>query len=334
MADVDGAAPFVELGLDSLTLTQAALQVKKTLQGQPHLPPADGELSQLRRAGRVPRRHAAARGRAPRAASPRPRPRPRRRRTQRLPRPMPPRMPVACSPLPHGRRPTARLVQQVIAQQMQLMQQQLALLSAAPTVPVSPALPAPAVDATHAAWPPPRPRRPAPRRAPALPRSRSRAPKYDVKKAFGAIARIHTQSKEPTERQKARLDAFMRRYVERTRKSKAFTAAATARTWPTRAWSTASARDQGDHLPDRDRALQGLAAVGHRRQRVRRRAQRLRHEPVRLAARLHQRGGAASSSTSATRSARSTRWPATWRSSCASSPASTARACATPAPRR
>jgi glutamate-1-semialdehyde aminotransferase len=47
--------------------------------------------------------------------------------------------------------------------------------------------------------------------------------KYDVKKAFGAIARIHTQSKEPTERQKARLAAFMRRYTERTAKSKAFT---------------------------------------------------------------------------------------------------------------
>lgn len=49
--------------------------------------------------------------------------------------------------------------------------------------------------------------------------------KYDVKKAFGAIARIHTQSKEMTERQKARLAAFQRRYVERTRKSKEFTAA-------------------------------------------------------------------------------------------------------------
>ncbi|RZI92999.1 MAG: aminotransferase class III-fold pyridoxal phosphate-dependent enzyme, partial [Variovorax sp.] len=49
--------------------------------------------------------------------------------------------------------------------------------------------------------------------------------KYDVKKAFGAIARIHTQTKEPTERQKARLASFIRRYVERTAKSKAFTEA-------------------------------------------------------------------------------------------------------------
>ena len=54
----------------------------------------------------------------------------------------------------------------------------------------------------------------------------------------------------------------------------------------------------------------GCADVGPRRQRVRRRAQRLRHEPVRLAARLPARGGARGSSTWATRSARSTCWPA------------------------
>jgi glutamate-1-semialdehyde aminotransferase len=112
------------------------------------------------------------------------------------------------------------LVQQVIAQQMQLMQQQLALLTAAPAVPASPVLPAPVVEqptpmataaATASTSPTPAADEPAPLQ------------KYDVKKAFGAIARIHTQSKEPTERQKARLAAFMRRYVERTRSSKSFT---------------------------------------------------------------------------------------------------------------
>lgn len=50
--------------------------------------------------------------------------------------------------------------------------------------------------------------------------------RYDVTKAFGAIARIHTQrTAEPSGRQKARLAAFMRRYVERTQKSKQFTQA-------------------------------------------------------------------------------------------------------------
>ncbi|HKX44511.1 MAG TPA: aminotransferase class III-fold pyridoxal phosphate-dependent enzyme, partial [Burkholderiaceae bacterium] len=47
--------------------------------------------------------------------------------------------------------------------------------------------------------------------------------RYDVKKAFGAIARIHTQASELTPRQHARLDAFVRRYIERTRKSKDYT---------------------------------------------------------------------------------------------------------------
>ena len=47
---------------------------------------------------------------------------------------------------------------------------------------------------------------------------------YDVKKAFGAIARIHTtRSDNLTERQQARLDAFMRRYIARTQKSKDYT---------------------------------------------------------------------------------------------------------------
>ncbi len=140
--------------------------------------------------------------------------------------------------------------------------------------------------------------------------SRSSTPKYDVKKAFGAIARIHTQSKDPTERQKARLAAFMRRYIERTQKL--------ARPTPQsnrphmadpRVVNGFRPRDQGAHLPDRGRALEGLAHVGHRRQRVRRRAQRLRHEPVRLAARLRQRSGQEQLDR-ATRSARSTRWPA------------------------
>lgn len=46
---------------------------------------------------------------------------------------------------------------------------------------------------------------------------------YDVKKAFGAIARIHHGATELSGRQRARLDAFMRRYIERTKASKAYT---------------------------------------------------------------------------------------------------------------
>src|SRR5260370_21083461 len=46
---------------------------------------------------------------------------------------------------------------------------------------------------------------------------------YDPKKAFGAIARIHLRTEELTPRQKARLEAFIRRYNARTARSKEFT---------------------------------------------------------------------------------------------------------------
>ncbi|MDB5731130.1 MAG: thioester reductase, partial [Variovorax sp.] len=113
------------------------------------------------------------------------------------------------------------LVQQVIAQQMQLMQQQLVLLSAAPTAAAGFAPPQPSVEQSTSLAPAAarasNPIAPPPAEEPAT------AVRYDVKKAFGAIARIHTQNKELTERQKLRLAAFMRRYVERTAQSKRFT---------------------------------------------------------------------------------------------------------------
>src|SRR5262249_24595970 len=46
---------------------------------------------------------------------------------------------------------------------------------------------------------------------------------YDVKKAFGAIARIHTVTDELTAQQRARLDALIARYTQRTRRSKEYT---------------------------------------------------------------------------------------------------------------
>ena len=46
---------------------------------------------------------------------------------------------------------------------------------------------------------------------------------YDVKKAFGAIARIHTRVDALTPQQRSRLDDFVARYTKRTAKSKAYT---------------------------------------------------------------------------------------------------------------
>ncbi|MDM0081750.1 amino acid adenylation domain-containing protein [Variovorax sp. J31P179] len=217
MADVAGASPFVEIGLDSLTLTQAAIQVKKQFKVNLSFRQlmesyrSFDALAEFLDANLPPDPVAAAATVAPTSAA-----------AIAVPQPAAVAW-AATAPaaLPVAGPGAGTLVQQVIAQQMQLMQQQLALLSAAPPMPTSPGLPAAAVEqptpmATAAATA---------STSPAAADAEEPAPlqKYDVKKAFGAIARIHTQSKEPTERQKARLAAFMRRYTERTAKSKAFT---------------------------------------------------------------------------------------------------------------
>ncbi|MBO9513588.1 MAG: amino acid adenylation domain-containing protein [Variovorax sp.] len=230
MAEVDGAAPFVEIGLDSLTLTQAAIQVKKNFK-------VNLSFRQLMESYRsfdalaefldvtLPP-EAAAPIAAPAAMAPAVAAAP-----ALAPQPAlvqvaaPVVLPAPAATFAAG----GTLVQQVIAQQMQLMQQQLALLSAAPTMPASPVLPAPVVEqptpkATAAATASNPPAAAAPEPAAAAAEEAQPQTRYDVKKAFGAIARIHTQSKEPTDRQKARLAAFMRRYTERTAKSKEFTA--------------------------------------------------------------------------------------------------------------
>jgi len=190
----DGTAPFVELGLDSLTLTQAALQVKKTFS----VSITFRQLMEQYRSfatlasfldATLPPEQAPAVPAAARVAV----------GTSTL---------AAIAPVAMAVGSGSSLVEQVIAQQMQLMAQQLALLGQVPAaVPVS--VHAPAVLVAS------------PTVAPAS--EEAAAPKYDVKKAFGAIARIHTQANDVTERQRVRLEAFMRRYVARTSKSKAYT---------------------------------------------------------------------------------------------------------------
>jgi glutamate-1-semialdehyde aminotransferase len=137
-----------------------------------------------------------------------------------MPMMMPMQIPAAGSPL----------LQSLIQQQMALMASQLALLSgmapalaAAPAVaPVAPAAPpAPASAAAAPAAASAKPKAAAP--SAAEEEAALAHTKYDVKKAFGAIARIHTSGTELTERQRARLDAFMKRYIEKTQKSKAYT---------------------------------------------------------------------------------------------------------------
>ncbi|MGR4869220.1 amino acid adenylation domain-containing protein [Variovorax sp. LARHSF232] len=222
LADAEGATPFVEMGLDSLTLTQAALQVKKSFKVNLTFRQLMENYRSFDALGSfldatLPPEPAVA---APVAAVAQPAPvAVPAAQAQAIPVMAAPALPAAIA-MPAGE---GSLVQQVIAQQMQLMQQQLALLSGAAAATAAP-VQVQAVSASPAAAPVAAQATPA---APAAiePTDAQGPMKYDVKKAFGAIARIHTQSKEMTERQKARLAAFQRRYVERTRKSKAFTAA-------------------------------------------------------------------------------------------------------------
>ena len=199
LADADPASHFIELGLDSLMLTQVALQVSKTFAVPVSFRQLMGDCSSFAQLAAL--LDAQLPPEAPAVAA--------------APAPLQP-TPLAMPSLPAmaGVAPDS-YVQQVIAQQMQLMAQQLALLGvAAPAAVPSPVAAAPAPAATAATA------------APVVDEEAALAhTRYDVKKAFGAIARIDTGKFELTPRQQGRLDRFVERYVARTRKSKEYTQA-------------------------------------------------------------------------------------------------------------
>lgn len=212
LVGVDALVSFVELGLDSLTLTQAALQIKK----QFNVPVTFRQLMETYRNfdslaqfldSRLP----------PEAAEPQRANAP--AQSVSWPSPLPQ---LQSAPTAHvaAQSSGGDLVQQVIAQQMQLMAQQLALLSGQAVAPLPQQ---PTVQPTLQSSPAPATQAAANSTTPPAEVDDAGVRRYDVKKAFGAIARIHTQPADMTERQRARLDAFMRRYVERTRKSKTYT---------------------------------------------------------------------------------------------------------------
>jgi amino acid adenylation domain-containing protein len=233
LSDADPSAGFVELGIDSLTLTQVAMQTKKrfgvavTFRQLSESCRSFDALAQFLDAALPAEAPAAiAAPAAPVVAAPQ------AAGAATVPAPGVPAMataPVAPALAPVAVDPNAPFVQQVIAQQMALMAQQLALLGGAAAL--QPAHPAPVQAAPQ---PAPVQAAPAPVPVPASSPAPADAPqaaeqagpvRYDVKKAFGAIARIHTQGGEISALQRARLEAFARRYVERTRKSKDYTVA-------------------------------------------------------------------------------------------------------------
>jgi amino acid adenylation domain-containing protein len=210
---VDPAAGFVELGLDSLSLTQVALQLQKTFALKITFRELMESFSSFERLAMhidqmLP----------PDAAAPATPVLPAATGAAMAPAAIvAPVMPLAAS---------GNAVQDLIQQQMQIMQQQLALLAGA-SMQAAPAVAAPVQPTVAAA-----PAQPAPQAAPVAQATAASAQDeeatlahttYDVKKAFGAIARIHSSQTELTDRQRARLEAFMRRYIDRTRASKEYT---------------------------------------------------------------------------------------------------------------
>ncbi len=203
---VDPTAGFVELGLDSLALTQVALQLQKTFALKITFRELMESFSTFERLAMhidqmLPPDTAAPAAPAASATAPAP------------------TVAAVAMPAIHAGA-TGNVMQDVIQQQMLIMQQQLALLAAA-TQGVAPVA---AQAAPPPAAPVAAPAQAASAQAPAPDEEATLAhTTYDVKKAFGAIARIHSTQTDLTERQRARLDAFMRRYIDRTRASKEYT---------------------------------------------------------------------------------------------------------------
>ena len=215
LADADTDANFIELGLDSLMLTQIALQLQKTFA-------LKITFRQLMREGSSLDRLAALLDAQLPAEAAQP----------ALPVAATPSLSVA--PLSVPARTTTLVadaaggdyMRQVIAQQMQLMAQQLALLAGNGALAAAVASPITPATATASALLNSAP----PKSVPGTEASDEEAAlahtKYDVKKAFGAIVRIDNNARfDLSERQRGKLDAFITRYVARTRKSKDYTQA-------------------------------------------------------------------------------------------------------------
>ena len=248
---------FLELGVDSLLVTQLATKVKQTykvpvtfrqlMEDFPsfaslarhldqQLPAEAASSPAVASAAPVP----AAQGATPpvpepAAAAPAGFP------ASNMPIGMPMHSPMMGAPMmgmPMMGMPQVAVAQQLMQLQMQLayLQQQLALTGGMPMgmpqlqmVPQASQTPAPAPAAPPVA-PPPNVASASPAAAPVTPSNGGASdsgPKgqitYDVQKAFGAIARIHKQSDVMTPKQVARLEQLTSRYVGKTGGSKSHT---------------------------------------------------------------------------------------------------------------
>ncbi|MEZ0311291.1 MAG: aminotransferase class III-fold pyridoxal phosphate-dependent enzyme, partial [Myxococcota bacterium] len=210
LATADPGASFFELGVDSLLLTQLALKVQQQFGVKVtfrQLTESFGTLGALVA-------HLEASGAGVAAAAPQP-------AATAAPVAAPVAMSLAFAPQMGMPVAGGDPVRQLIDAQLRVMQQQLALLSgqavsAAPMVDNR-------VSMAESRAPTADSRAPTPVAAKDDDEVKA-TQKYDVKKAFGAIARITTTADGGmTPKQQARLDALTRRYTQKTAKSKAYT---------------------------------------------------------------------------------------------------------------
>jgi amino acid adenylation domain-containing protein len=224
IGDNDLDTSFVELGIDSLFLTQIALAVQKTMGVKLTFRQLSEDLPTIRAIAEHLDREAPA---SPTDAAPTPTP-----ATDGLDRGAATRAPepssVAVAPTAaSGPTQPSGTIQWLIEQQLRVMALQLSTLQghsaqAPPAmIQVESSASSPAPIASAATSPPVEQ---APQSAAA---AGSAVPGADereaVKKPFGAIARISTRAEETTPRQRARLEALTRRYNSRTAKSKQWT---------------------------------------------------------------------------------------------------------------
>ncbi|MDO5101400.1 MAG: amino acid adenylation domain-containing protein [Lautropia sp.] len=241
ITEADRGRPFVELGLDSLLLTQLALQIKRHF----NAPVTFRQLmTELQSADEVVRYlDSVMPADAPVAAAPAtpataPGDAPLMQAAQMAPLPtamLAPSMP-ALTPAPLAVASTGGLPQ-LIQLQLQLMEQQLRVMSGQGSAPLLtnlvPDAQLVAASSQPAGTATPLQASGSPVAAPAIAASQpsnTDAPAADEratddpKKAFGALARIYRQQQDAlTPRQEARLDAFIERYVAKTRASRDFT---------------------------------------------------------------------------------------------------------------
>ncbi|MBK9607641.1 MAG: aminotransferase class III-fold pyridoxal phosphate-dependent enzyme [Betaproteobacteria bacterium] len=208
MEGADATTSFIEFGLDSLVLTQMALQLQKTY-------PVNVTFRQLMQdysnldslAAHIDQQLPADTAALPPAVT--------------APATLATVASRLSAPAPGATGAPSSYIQQVVDAQLQLMARQLALLTGAAGAPPA------TVAALAAVAAAPDPTSATSTGAPPVAREDEDPTgpvTYDVKKAFGAIARIHVAKNEPaTPMQQSRLDTFIRRYNARTRGSKKFT---------------------------------------------------------------------------------------------------------------